>query len=634
MSEQIKHECGIAHIRLLKPFEYYNTKYGTPFWGLNKLYLLMEKQHNRGQDGAGIVGVKLDVSRGKKFKNRIHYNSNKHIKDCFVPIFDTLSKLHQNDEMKLFDTEWLKNNIDFASELLLGHLRYNTSGKSDISNVHPFIRNNNWKTRNLVLAGNFNMTNLDELFQKLIDIGQHPVETSDAITILEKIGSFLDEEVEKVYRKHKSKDVSKHDATQIIEENLDILDILKRSAKYWDGGYVIAGMLGHGDSFVMRDPKGIRPAYYYHDDEVIVVASERPAIQTAFNIPFDKVKELPEGNAIIIRKSGEFSVDEFIAPQVPEKCSFERIYFSRGTDLEIYKERRALGKHLVPEVLKSINYDFANTVFSYIPNTAIVAFLGMFDELRKYCNDVKRDMLLAAAGDLTTEKIDEILSLMPRIDQVAVKDTKLRTFISQGKQRDDLVAHVYDVTYGTIADDIDHLVVLDDSIVRGSTLKDSIIKMLSRLKPKKIIIASSAPQIRYPDCYGIDMTRMNEFIAFRATIQLLKDTKQTHIINDVYKKCKAQENLPKEQIINYVKEIYKPFSVEQISAKIAEMVTPKDCEIPVEIIYNGVEDLHKSCPHNLGDWYFTGDYPTYGGNKIVNQAFLNYIEGKTHRTRL
>ncbi|MGI6320451.1 MAG: class II glutamine amidotransferase [Bacteroidales bacterium] len=634
MSEQIKHECGIAHIRLLKPFEYYNTKYGTPFWGLNKLYLLMEKQHNRGQDGAGIVGVKLDVPPGKKFINRVRSNSNTPIKDCFVPIFDTLSKLHQNDEMKLFDTEWLKNNIDFASELLLGHLRYNTSGKSDISNVHPFIRNNNWKTRNLVLAGNFNMTNLDELFQKLIDIGQHPVETSDAITILEKIGSFLDEEVEKVYRKHKSKDVSKHDATQIIEENLDILDILKRSAKYWDGGYVIAGMLGHGDSFVMRDPKGIRPAYYYHDDEVIVVASERPAIQTAFNIPFDKVKELPEGNAIIIRKSGEFSVDEFIAPQVPEKCSFERIYFSRGTDLEIYKERRALGKHLVPEVLKSINYDFANTVFSYIPNTAIVAFLGMFDELRKYCNDVKRDMLLAAAGDLTTEKIDEILSLMPRIDQVAVKDTKLRTFISQGKQRDDLVAHVYDVTYGTIADDIDHLVVLDDSIVRGSTLKDSIIKMLSRLKPKKIIIASSAPQIRYPDCYGIDMTRMNEFIAFRATIQLLKDTKQTHIINDVYKKCKAQENLPKEQIINYVKEIYKPFSVEQISAKIAEMVTPKDCEIPVEIIYNGVEDLHKSCPHNLGDWYFTGDYPTYGGNKIVNQAFLNYIEGKTHRTRL
>ena len=634
MSEQIKHECGIAHIRLLKPFEYYNTKYGTPFWGLNKLYLLMEKQHNRGQDGACIVGVKLDVPPGKKFINRVRSNSNTPIKDCFVPIFDTLSKLHQNDEMKLFDTEWLKNNIDFASELLLGHLRYNTSGKSDISNVHPFIRNNNWKTRNLVLAGNFNMTNLDELFQKLIDIGQHPVETSDAITILEKIGSFLDEEVEKVYRKHKSKDVSKHDATQIIEENLDILDILKRSAKYWDGGYVIAGMLGHGDSFVMRDPKGIRPAYYYHDDEVIVVASERPAIQTAFNIPFDKVKELPEGNAIIIRKSGEFSVDEFIAPQVPEKCSFERIYFSRGTDLEIYKERRALGKHLVPEVLKSINYDFANTVFSYIPNTAIVAFLGMFDELRKYCNDVKRDMLLAAAGDLTTEKIDEILSLMPRIDQVAVKDTKLRTFISQGKQRDDLVAHVYDVTYGTIADDIDHLVVLDDSIVRGSTLKDSIIKMLSRLKPKKIIIASSAPQIRYPDCYGIDMTRMNEFIAFRATIQLLKDTKQTHIINDVYKKCKAQENLPKEQIINYVKEIYKPFSVEQISAKIAEMVTPKDCEIPVEIIYNGVEDLHKSCPHNLGDWYFTGDYPTYGGNKIVNQAFLNYIEGKTHRTRL
>lgn len=634
MSEQIKHECGIAHIRLLKPFEYYNTKYGTPFWGLNKLYLLMEKQHNRGQDGAGIVGVKLDVPPGKKFINRVRSNSNTPIKDCFVPIFDTLSKLHQNDEMKLFDTEWLKNNIDFASELLLGHLRYNTSGKSDISNVHPFIRNNNWKTRNLVLAGNFNMTNLDELFQKLIDIGQHPVETSDAITILEKIGSFLDEEVEKVYRKHKSKDVSKHDATQIIEENLDILDILKRSAKYWDGGYVISGMLGHGDSFVMRDPKGIRPAYYYHDDEVIVVASERPAIQTAFNIPFDKVKELPEGNAIIIRKSGEFSVDEFIAPQVPEKCSFERIYFSRGTDLEIYKERRALGKHLVPEVLKSINYDFANTVFSYIPNTAIVAFLGMFDELRKYCNDVKRDMLLAAAGDLTTEKIDEILSLMPRIDQVAVKDTKLRTFISQGKQRDDLVAHVYDVTYGTIVNDIDHLVVLDDSIVRGSTLKDSIIKMLSRLKPKKIIIASSAPQIRYPDCYGIDMTRMNEFIAFRATIQLLKDTKQTHIINDVYKKCKAQENLPKEQTINYVKEIYKPFNVEQISAKIAEMVTPKDCEIPVEIIYNGVEDLHKSCPHNLGDWYFTGDYPTYGGNKIVNQAFLNYIEGKTHRTRL
>lgn len=631
MSDQIKHECGIAHIRLLKPLEYYCAKYGSAFWGVNKLYLLMEKQHNRGQDGAGIAGIKLDVEPGTRFISRIRSNSNTPIKDCFKPIYEEIEQKMGEGNSGFTDTQWLKNNIDFASELLLGHLRYGTFGKNDISNLHPFIRRNNWITRNLVVAGNFNMTNVDELFQKLIEIGQHPIETSDTVTILEKIGSFIDEEVEQIYLKHKGKGITKKEATDLIGDEINLKNILNRSAKYWDGGYVICGMLGHGDSFVLRDPNGIRPAFYYQDDEVVVVASERPAIQTAFNLSHDKIKEVTPGHALIIRKSGEVSMEECVPQKESKQCSFERIYFSRGTDTDIYKERKKLGASLTKSVLEAVSYDFENTVFSYIPNTAIVAFYGMFDELRHFCNDIKRDKILESAERLTPESVDKILSLMPRIDQVAVKDVKLRTFITQDSQRDDLVAHVYDITYGTVRKDTDNLVVLDDSIVRGTTLKQSIIRMLSRLSPKKIVVASSAPQIRYPDCYGIDMAKMNEFIAFQAAIQLLKETKQTSIINEVYKKCKAQENLPKEEIVNYVREIYKPFTTQQISDKIAELVTPIDCKVPIEVVFNTIEDLHLSCPNNTGDWYFTGNYPTPGGNKVVNKSFINYIEGKNAR---
>lgn len=631
MSDKIKHECGIAHIRLLKPLEYYSVKYGSAFWGVSKLYLLMEKQHNRGQDGAGIAGIKLNPEPGTRFISRIRSNSNTPIKDCFSDAYGNIAKMTGENEGGLSDVQWLKKNTDFACELLLGHLRYGTFGKNDISNLHPFIRSNNWITRNLVVAGNFNMTNVDELLETLMEIGQHPIETSDTVTILEKIGNFVDEEVESLYLKYKELGFSKRKATELIAGDMNVQHILQRSAKYWDGGYVICGMLGHGDSFVMRDPNGIRPAFYYQDDEVVVVASERPAIQTAFNTCEKDIKEVTPGHALIIRKNGEVSMKEIVPPKELKQCSFERVYFSRGTDIDIYKERKKLGASLTKSILESVSYDFKNTVFSYIPNTAIVAFYGMFDELRHFCNDIKRDKILEAADRLTPESLDEILSLMPRIDQVAVKDAKLRTFITQDSQRDDLVAHVYDITYGTVKKDVDNLVVLDDSIVRGTTLKKSIIRMLSRLSPKKIVIASSAPQIRYPDCYGIDMAKMSEFIAFQAVIHLLKETKQTSIINEVYKKCKAQENFPKEEVVNFVREIYKPFTTQQISDKIAELVTPKDCKIPIEVIFNTIEDLHLSCPNNTGDWYFTGYYPTPGGNKVVNKSFINYIEGKNTR---
>jgi amidophosphoribosyltransferase len=631
MSDQIKHECGIAHIRLLKPLEYYCAKYGSAFWGVNKLYLLMEKQHNRGQDGAGIAGIKLDPEPGTRFISRFRSNSNTAIKDCFKPVYEEIGNVIGNNNSGIADIQWLKKNTEFACELLLGHLRYGTFGKNEISNLHPFIRPNNWITRNLVVAGNFNMTNVDELLDKLIDIGQHPVETSDTVTILEKIGNFLDEEVENIYFKYKEQGIGKREATKLIANDIDVQNILSRSAKYWDGGYVICGMLGHGDSFVLRDPSGIRPAFYYQDEEVVVVASERPAIQTAFNVSHEDIKEVTPGHALIIRKNGEVNLSECKPKREIKPCSFERIYFSRGTDIDIYKERKKLGASLTKSVLEAVSYDFENTIFSYIPNTAIVAFYGMFDELRHFCNDIKRDKILESADRLTPESVDKILSLMPRIDQVAVKDAKLRTFITQDSQRDDLVAHVYDITYGTVRKDIDSLVVLDDSIVRGTTLKQSIIRMLSRLSPKKIVIASSAPQIRYPDCYGIDMAKMNEFIAFQAAIQLIKETKQTSIINEVYKKCKAQEDLPKEEIVNYVREIYKPFTTQQISDKIAELVTPKDCKVPIEVVFNTIEDLHLSCPNHTGDWYFTGNYPTPGGNKVVNKSFINYVEGKNSR---
>jgi len=631
MSDQIKHECGIALIRLLKPLEYYLAEYGTSFYGLNKLHLLMQKQHNRGQDGAGIAGIKFDLPPGNKYISRLRSNSATPIIDIFNKIYDRLNIIKKENPGRINDVNWLKQNVDFTGELFLGHLRYGTFGKNKIENLHPLVRKNNWMTRNLVLAGNFNLTNVDELFEKLIEYGQYPVETSDTITILEKIGHSLDEENENLYKNFKEAGKEKKQISPLIAKHLDIQKILTKSSVHWDGGYVITGLLGHGDAFVLRDPSGIRPAFYYKDDEVVVAASERPVIQTAFDVPVESVKEIKPGYALIIKKDG--TTGEFLCkkPYERKSCSFERIYFSRGTDIDIYKERKKLGKSLIPAILRSVDYNLKDTVFSYIPNTAAVAFRGLAEELDKFCNEVKRDKIIQLGDNITPEKLDEILTLNPKIEKVAVKDVKLRTFITQDKQRNDLVAHVYDITYGTVKKGIDNLVIIDDSIVRGTTLKYSIIKILDRLGPKKIIVASSAPQIRYPDCYGIDMTKINDFIAFRAAIELLNETNQTHIINDVYKKSKEQEGFPKERIFNYVKEIYKPFTAEQISEKISEKLTTKNIKAEVQIIYQTIEDLHSACPDHKGDWYFTGDYPTPGGNKVVNKSFINYIEGRDTR---
>ncbi|HPT04459.1 MAG TPA: amidophosphoribosyltransferase [Bacteroidales bacterium] len=631
MSEHIKHECGIALIRLLKPLGFYQAKYGTSLYGLNKLHLLMEKQHNRGQDGAGISNIKFDLKPGIKYINRVRSNSAQPIDDIFKGVYDKINLIKEKNPQRLQDVDWLKENVEFTGELFLGHLRYGTFGRNKIENLHPVLRFNNWMTKNLALAGNFNLTNVDELFEKLIELGQHPVETTDTLTVLEKIGHFLDEENEDLYRKFKNQGHAKKDISQLIADNLDIQKILTKACSYWDGGYVMAGMVGHGDAFVIRDPSGIRPAFYYHDDEVAVVTSERPVIQTAFNISEESVKEIKPGYALIIKKNG--SINEVLCHQPNEKkaCSFERIYFSRGTDADIYKERKKLGKLLCPSILKAIDYDIENSVFSYIPNTAAVAFYGMMKEMDVFCNKIKKDKILESQGKLTPELLDKILSLTPRMEKVAVKDIKLRTFITQDKQRDDLVTHVYDITYGIVRRGVDNLVVIDDSIVRGTTLKQSIIRILDRLGPVKIVIASSAPQIRYPDCYGIDMAKLNDFIAFNAAIELLKDTHQENIINEVYTKSKAQENLPKEQIINHVKDIYRPFTAEQISEKIAQLVTSKEVKANVRIVYQTIEDLHEACPNHLGDWYFTGNYPTPGGNKVVNQAFINYIEGRNKR---
>lgn len=631
MSEAIKHECGIAMIRLLKPLEYYLAKYGTSLWGLNKMYLLMEKQHNRGQDGAGIANVKFDIPPGHKFISRARSNSDNAIKEIFSGIFADINKVCEKDKERLRDVNWLKYHAEFTGELFLGHLRYGTFGKNSVFTVHPLIRENNWLTKNIAIAGNFNLTNVDELFQTLINIGQHPVETSDTVTILEKIGHFLDDEVEELYDKFKYEGYSKKEITKYIIENINLQKVLSNSCKYWDGGYVVAGILGHGDAFVMRDPNGIRPAFYYKDDEVVVVASERPVIQTSFNVPFDSIKEVKPGYALIIKKDGNVSEQMCKEPEEKKSCSFERIYFSRGSDKEIYKERKMLGRFLVPSILKAIDYDIENTVFSYIPNTASSAFYGLQEELNLFCNKIKKDRILQLGKSITQENLEKILSLRVRIEQVAVKDVKLRTFITDDTTRNDLAAHVYDITYGSIRKGIDNLVVIDDSIVRGTTLKQSIITILDRLGPRKIIISSSAPQIRYPDCYGIDMTRLTEFIAFKAAIELLKDTKQINIINEVYSKAKAQEKAPKEEIVNYVKEIYSPFTPEQVSEKITQLLTPDGVKAKVEIIFQKIEDLHVASPDNLGDWYFTGDYPTPGGNKVANTAFINYIEGKKVR---
>jgi len=631
MSEAIKHECGFALLRLRKPLEYYATHYGTWMYGLNKLYLLMEKQHNRGQDGAGFATIKINPKPGKPYIDRLRSNSQQPLLDIFEQLHNQFDTIEQKHHDRLFDPYWAKENVPFAGELFLGHLRYGTFGRNDIEFVHPVLRENNWKTRNLVLAGNFNLTNVQELFEHLIELGQHPKAYTDTVTMLEKIGHFLDDQVESLFRKYKDMGLSNAEITEHISKELDIKRILNNASWRWDGGFAIAGMIGSGDAFVFRDPWGIRPAYYYYNDEIAVVTSERPVIQTVFNAPFEEIQELEPGHAIIIRHFNEISIERIIEPYKKKSCSFERIYFSRGTDRDIYTERKNLGKLIAPKILETIHYDIENTVFSYIPNTAADAFYGLVEQINQYCNQVKKKKILELGNQLSDDKLDEFIFLCPRIEKLAVKDLKLRTFISQDDGRNDLVAHVYDVTYGIVKDYKDTLVIVDDSIVRGTTLKQSILRMLDRLKPKKIIIVSSAPQIRYPDCYGIDMAKLSDFIAFQAAIELLKETKQEYIIDRVYKKCKEQQNYAKEDIVNYVKLIYKPFTADEISKKIAQLVTPSDIKAEVAIIYNSIENLHTACPQNLGDWYFTGDYPTPGGNKVVNNSFINYIEGVNTR---
>ncbi|MBC8315388.1 MAG: amidophosphoribosyltransferase [Bacteroidales bacterium] len=631
MSDFIHHECGIALVRLLKPPEYYLAKYGTAFYGLNKLHLLMQKQHNRGQDGAGVAVIKFDLEPGSRYINRIRSNTDTPIKDIFSQIGTSVKEIEDNYPQNLHDVGWLKHHIEMYGELYLGHLRYGTFGGNTTESLHPLIRENNWMTKNLVLAGNFNLTNVEELFNILIDLGQCPVETSDTITIMEKIGYFLDKENEILYRKYKKRGQPKREISGMIAQDLDIRKILEQASKRWDGGYVIAGLIGHGDAFVMRDPSGIRPAFYYHDDEVVIAASERPAIQTTMNLSANDIHELQPGHALIVKKNGQVTECQYQEPGVKKACSFERIYFSRGTDKDIYRERKKLGKFLAPAILNAIDHDIQNTVFSYIPNTAIDAYYGLVEELDHFCDTIKRDRLIDLKNNRSPDQIEQLLKLKPRVEKVAVKDMKLRTFITRDSQRDDLAAHVYDITYGSIRPGQENLVVLDDSIVRGTTLKQSILRILDRLEPKKIVIASSAPQIRYPDCYGIDMAKLSDFIAFKAAIELLKETQQDYIINDVYNKCKKDESLPKEKIINHVKEIYKSFLAERISEKISELLTPSSCKARVQIIYQTIEDLHDAIPNHLGDWYFTGNYPTPGGNKVVNRSFINYIEGKNIR---
>ena len=631
MSDAIKHECGIALLRLKKPLQFYVDKYGTAFYGLNKLHLMMEKQHNRGQDGAGIANIKLDMEPGERYISRYRSIDSKPIQDIFDYINKRFSEIEKEDPSYLKDVGYLKKNAGFTGELFLGHLRYGTFGRNSIESCHPFLRQNNWITRNLVVAGNFNLTNVDELFDVLVELGQHPKEKSDTVTVLEKIGHFLDVENEELYSQLKPQGYSNAEIYSRIAEKVDIERILKRASEDWDGGYAMAGLFGHGDAFVLRDPSGIRPAYWFEDDEVCVVASERPVIQTAFNLKIEEVRELKPGHALIIRKSGHVSETLINEPRNPLKCSFERIYFSRGNDGGIYNERINLGKYLVPQILETIDHDLDNSVFSFIPNTAEVSFYGMIKGLEDYLNDRKFAAIKALGKDITEEQLSEIIYQRARIEKIAIKDAKLRTFITQDDSRDDLVAHVYDITYGSVKRNQDNLVVIDDSIVRGTTLKQSILRILDRLDPKKIVIVSSAPQIRFPDCYGIDMAKMGDFIAFEAAINLLKDRGMEQVISDVYKKCKEQINLPKEQIRNYVKEIYDPFSNEEISAKISELLTPETIKAKVEIVYQKVENLHLACPDNLGDWYFTGNYPTPGGNKVVNRAFINWMEGRNQR---
>ncbi|MDG1517525.1 MAG: amidophosphoribosyltransferase [Flavobacteriales bacterium] len=631
MSDPIKHECGVVMIRLRKPLEYYQKKYGTALYGLNKLYLLMEKQHNRGQDGAGVATIKLDVEPGHRYISRHRSNSSKPIKDIFDKINGKFQEIADTQPEKLRDPEWLKANVSFVGELLLGHLRYGTFGGNNIEYCHPFLRQNNWKTRNLVLAGNFNLTNVDELFGLLLNLGQHPKEKSDTVTVLEKIGHFIDVENQELFAKFKKEDRPNKEISGLIGDKMNIPRMLKRASKEFDGGYVMCGLIGHGDAFVLRDPAGIRPCHYYIDDEIVVVASERPAIQTAMNVTLEKVKTLDPGTALVIKKNGDISFDKINPPLPRKECSFERIYFSRGSDADIYKERKKLGKYLVPKVLESVGQDFKNTVFSYIPNTAESSYYGMVAGLNQELTKQQTKKILDLGEAVSEEKLKEIFSINCRAEMVPIKDAKLRTFISQDSGRDDLVAHVYDSVYGVVKRGEDNLVLIDDSIVRGTTLKKSILRIMDRLGPKKIVIVSSAPQIRFPDCYGIDMAKLGDFIAFAAAITLLKESNRHHIITEVYDECIKQLGLPKEEVVNHVKKIYDPFTDEQVSAKISEMLRPTDLNAEVEIIYNSVDNLHKACPEHLGDWYFTGDYPTPGGNAVVNQAFINYVEGRNVR---
>lgn len=628
MSEQIKHECGLAVIRLLKPLEYYTEKYGTPLYGLNKMQLLLQKQRNRGQDGAGLATIKLDIEPGKRYISRKRSNSPQYLKDLFEGVFS-----HFNDVSpeNLKDAAWLKANKPYMGELLMGHLRYGTHGANTIETVHPFLRQNNWISRNLVTAGNFNLTNVEELFGELVSFGQYPKEKSDTVTVMEKIGHFLDDEVQRLFSWFKPEGYSNQEINGLIAEHLDVQRVLQRACRKFDGGYVMAGFIGHGDAFVLRDPGGIRPAYYYVDDEIAVVASERPAIQTSIDVHYDDVKELPRGHAIIIKKNGTVSVDAVKASEENTACSFERIYFSRGTDKDIYVERKMLGEIMVPDIMKALDGDLDHAIFSFIPNTAEVAFYGMIKGLEKYSNKLKKEKLRSLGSNPSDEELDAVLAISPRIEKVAVKDAKLRTFIADDVVRGDLVSHVYDVTYGIVENEVDKLVLIDDSIVRGTTLRDSIIKILSRLKPKEIVIVSSAPQIRYPDCYGIDMSKMKSFVAFNALIALLKEDGKEALIEETYQRCIAEEQKKPEEMINQVQALYANYTVEQISAKIAEIITPPGTKPKITVIYQTIENLHKACPENKGDWYFSGNYPTVGGTRVVNRSFINYYENKDVR---
>lgn len=628
MSDFLQHECGIAMLRLKKPLQFYIDKYGSAFYGLNKMYLLMEKQHNRGQDGAGLANIKLNVSPGKRYISRIRSVDSRPIQDVFSRIMPRFEGLPAE---KLLDAAYLQEELAFTGELFLAHLRYGTYGKNEVENCHPFLRQNNWRTRNLVVAGNFNMTNTDELFDKLVSLGQHPKEKADTVTILERIGHFLDDENQRLFNQFKQEGLENTEISSQIAESIDVASVLTKAANSLDGGYVMCGLIGHGDAFVMRDPHGIRPAFWYEDDEIVVVTSERPVIQTAFNLDTEDVKEIAPGHALIIKRDGSVSMPQIKAPGERKACSFERIYFSRGNDQDIYEERKELGRQLVPQILEAVEHDLDNTVTSFIPNTAEVCFYGLIKGLEDNMNQAKINRIIGLGANPDPNEIKLILDERARIEKIAIKDAKLRTFITEDANRNDLVAHVYDIAYGTVRKGVDNLVVIDDSIVRGTTLKQSILRILDRLGPKRIVVASSAPQIRYPDCYGIDMAKLGDFIAFQAAISLLKERGLDHIIQDTYEKCKAQIELPKEENSNQVKAIYAPFTTEEINHQISMLLTPKGMKAEVKIVFQSIEGLHAACPNHTGDWYFTGDFPTPGGHKVVNRAFVYYVEGRDER---